>query len=423
MTRKRGLVHFCHKTMQRDVLHQSRKGDRSIFRLRLRAAPRLIRKDGPVPFSRPGFTLFELILSIALSAVFLSLIGMAINLYLKRVDASRSRVEEAQIARSVLAMIADDIRATTIYQPQNTSAIAQLMASNAAFDVDSIDKAKSAGLGTPGGTGGVGGVGASSTVASIASSSTSQTSTGNSSSNSSETDNTLPLGVNGSLDELYVDPARLPKQEELFTTTTGYTNAPSPTADGAAGGSTSSGVAPPTDLKNVHYFVRPGDAVEPGSAGSTSLDPAAQLRAGGLVRQEIPRAARLFAEQNGGSDVLDSGEVLIAPEVVHIEFRYFDGSQITDTWDMKEQKALPVAIEVCVWVRSSAAADQPITSTFDASALASSSREYRQRVYLPMAQLMNSSSSSDSSSADSSSTDSSTSSSSSQSGSSFDQTQ
>ena len=42
-------------------------------------------------------TLFELILAIGLSSALLALIGTAINLYLVRVDASRSRVEEAQL--------------------------------------------------------------------------------------------------------------------------------------------------------------------------------------------------------------------------------------------------------------------------------------------------------------------------------------
>src|SRR4051812_48173185 len=102
-----------------------------------RAAPRQRIPKGPHrlggPTLRHGFTLFEVILAIALSATLLTLIGTAINLYLTRVDASRSRVEEAQLARSVLSMIADDIRATSVYQPQDTSAIAQLMAKSAAF--------------------------------------------------------------------------------------------------------------------------------------------------------------------------------------------------------------------------------------------------------------------------------------------------
>src|SRR6478672_9354621 len=90
---------------------------------------------------RAGFTLFEVILAIALAAVLLTLIGTAINLYLVQVDAGRTRVEEAQLARSILTMIADDIRATTIYQPQDTSAISQLMQQTAKYNVDDIDKA------------------------------------------------------------------------------------------------------------------------------------------------------------------------------------------------------------------------------------------------------------------------------------------
>src|SRR6187551_439616 len=89
---------------------------------------------------RAGFTLFEVILAIALASVLLTLIGTAINLYLFQVDAGRTRVEEAQLARSVLSMIADDIRATTVYKPQDTSGIAQLMAKSATYNVDDIDK-------------------------------------------------------------------------------------------------------------------------------------------------------------------------------------------------------------------------------------------------------------------------------------------
>ena len=46
------------------------------------------------------------------------------------------RVEEAQLARSVLAMIADDIRATSIYQKQDTTQLAQLMLASKPFNVD-----------------------------------------------------------------------------------------------------------------------------------------------------------------------------------------------------------------------------------------------------------------------------------------------
>ena len=113
---------------------------------------------------------------------------------------------------------------------------------------------------------------------------------------------------------------------------------------------------------------------------------------------------RNFAEKNGGSNVLESNAVLLAPEVVHMEFRFFNGSEIADTWDMKEQKSLPVAVEVRIWLRSPNATNEPITANYDAATLADSTHEYRQVVYLPMAQIANAAQTS--SSTDTSTTDS-----------------
>lgn len=359
-----------------------------------------------------GFTLFEVILAIALGAVLLTLIGTAINLYLVQVDAGRTRVEEAQLARSILTMIADDIRATTIYKPQDTSAISQLMAQTAKYNVDDIDKAISAN--------GVGKASAltamSSGTSTGAASALSPTGASSASADSADTDTSLPLGINGSVEELYVDATRLPKQEELFSTLTGYSNAQSPVANGSTPGTggtgansgqsaTASGGVPATDLKTVHYFIRPRAAIETGSASVTSLDPAAQAQIGGLVRQEIPRVMRNFAEKNGGSTVLDSNQVVLAPEVVHIEFHFFDGSQVVDTWDMKEQQnKLPSAVEVCIWMRSPNDTSEPVNSSYDMATLSSTTREYRQVVNLPMAQLAGAAQSGSSSTTDSAST-------------------
>ncbi|MFO0790254.1 MAG: prepilin-type N-terminal cleavage/methylation domain-containing protein [Pirellulales bacterium] len=358
---------------------------------------------------RAGFTLFELILAVALSAILLSIIGLAINLYLMRVDSDRGRVEEAQLARSVLNMITDDIRGATIYKPQDTSAIAQLMAASKPFDVDSLDKAretlsKGGGMGGPGGTGSVNKIAAMASGASAASGKASGASASASSSNSSsgsksssssstsgENDETMPLGLTGSDLELYVDVAKLPYQDELFGTVTGYTNAPSAAAanPGGTGASTSTGeVHPPADVKTVHYYVRSGGTTNSSDTTSNELSPTVQSGASGLVRQEIGRSERLFAEQSGGSDVLNSGGVLVAPEVVQLQFRYYDGSQLLDTWDMKELQKLPTAIEVTVWLRpanlstesSDDGAAQALTSN-----IVQQSHSYRQVVYLPMA--------------------------------------
>jgi hypothetical protein len=347
-------------------------------------------KSGERKANRAGFTLFELVLAIALSVALVALIGTAINLYLTQIDASRNQVEEAQLARSILAMIADDVRAATIYQPQDTSSIAQLLASTSSFDVDSIDDERQGGSGGTGGTGTT--FGSGSTSGSTSGGGLGGTTGGMPSMGGqvSEPESAMPLGLNGTINELYVDSTRLPRREELFATVTGYTNAPIGVETGGVGGGTTaamSRVARPTDLKSVRYFIRPGEVVPPGSVAATSLSPEGQATGGGLVRQEIPRSARLWAEQSGNTAVLESGQTLIASEVVGIQFRYFDGTQVLDVWDMVENNCLPAAVEISLWIAPLDAAETPVAGQYDATGLANNAREYRQTVYLPMSQL------------------------------------
>jgi hypothetical protein len=146
----------------------------------------------------------------------------------------------------------------------------------------------------------------------------------------------------------------------------------------------------PSDLKTVRYFIRPGQRVAAGSAAATSLDPAAQLEAGGLVRQEIPRNMRVWAEQSGNSAVLNSGQALLAPEVVHIEFRYFDGTQVVEYWDMRERNALPVAIEIKLWIAPITEADAEAPNRFNPTNPANNAHQYVQTVFLPMSQVASS---------------------------------
>jgi hypothetical protein len=330
--------------------------------------------------------LFEVILAIALSATLLGLIGTAINLYLTRVDASRSRVEEAQLARSILARIADDIRGAAVYQPQDTSAIAKLMASGTAFDVDSIDQARPSSTGSSGSTGASSGSASSSASSNLGGTS--------SSGGDGESEGTMPLGLSGTTSELFVDVIRLPREEELFSTITGYQNAQSPNTRGPGlpGTSTASAASAmrPTDVKSVCYFVRAGEATAPGSASATTLDPGGQQRAGGLVRQELSRTHRVFAEQSGNSGILDANQVVLAPEVVQIAFRYFDGNQVATDWDMEEQKKLPLAVEVRLWLTSGDVENTPTTSPISPGGenmAIANVREYRETVYLPMAAM------------------------------------
>ena len=86
---------------------------------------------------------------------------------------------------------------------------------------------------------------------------------------------TLPLGINGTFTELYVDIARLPGREEVFGTFTGYTNVPMPMNYGGAatgaGATTASPMVSPSNLKTVRYFIRQGEQIDPAGAANFAM--------------------------------------------------------------------------------------------------------------------------------------------------------
>ena len=99
-------------------------------------------------------------------------------------------------------------------------------------------------------------------------------------------------------------------------------------------------VNPPADLKTVHYFVRPGDAVEPGSAAATSLAPDAQAaRRRTRAARNSPRDAGLRRADRAIPARSIRAQCSSRRRSTQIQFRYFDGSQLADEWDMKERKS------------------------------------------------------------------------------------
>ena len=86
-------------------------------------------KQTGVGLQRSAFTLLELILSLALTAVIAGIIGSLVQLYLTNQQTGRDSVRQAQLARAVLNMIAEDVRTTVRYQAFDTSGLAQLLSS------------------------------------------------------------------------------------------------------------------------------------------------------------------------------------------------------------------------------------------------------------------------------------------------------
>lgn len=144
------------------------------------------------------------------------------------------------------------------------------------------------------------------------------------------TENAFAGGLQGSLQCLQVDAACMSRPNLLLTATT------------------SGGSERPTlsDVKTVTYSLGNPGTLSPAERGDSLSD-----SAGGLYRREMERAAFTWAMQQGQADVLNLATSLVAPEVVDLQFTYYDGETASDSWDSTQQGKLPTAIKVAIGLR------------------------------------------------------------------------
>lgn len=143
-------------------------------------------------------------------------------------------------------------------------------------------------------------------------------------------------GLFGNKSELQLDVSRLPRLEQYQKLV------------GGVGSVTDL----PSDLKTVAYYVRGPAAAPPdtGFAPQGTLTASDSMRAG-LVRRELDRAVTQYATEQGRMEQVNQQGELIAPEVVGLEFRYFDGSQWMEFWDSQQIQGLPLAVEITVAIQ------------------------------------------------------------------------
>ena len=324
---------------------------------------------------RRGLTLLETLLALALSGMIIYGVAMAISLHVRALDTRRTRVEENLVARSVLNMIASDLRATVVKYEPDMSGLMSLPAdavAEAAADALGADGGADTGSGSPGGTDGGGrdGAGGGNTPPSgdagapsdetggMADEGTTEDSSNTTDLASSVAPKPVP-GLYGNQYELQIDVSRLPRPDEYR----------------ALGASPELGLTDvPSDIKTVTYYVQP-----PGMTGTEAArDPFTSsgtyyaqtgVTPGGLVRRELDRSVSSWAAENGQvTSVYRAGE-LIAPEVAAVEFSYFDGTQYLPEWDSDAMQGLPRAVEIVVYVRPRAQpdADQPVVDDLSRS--------------------------------------------------------
>lgn len=314
---------------------------------------------------RTAFTLWEVLLAMTIAAVILAALGMAIDLHLRVVDTGRGEVEQSLLARSVLERIADDLHSAVLYQPIDMEALleeampkgatqlaAQATSSSSSPSSSSSQSSSqqssqqstrgSTGSSTPsgGGTTGASGQGATAGASGAGGSSAgqsgasgTQSATDDAEAAAHEAASAPAPGVYGTQTELAVDVSRLPRLDQYQQLMAGGDQ---PLADRVS------------DVKTVTYFVQNANSVPSGAAGPA---------VGGLMRQERDRAASIWSSQQGGGDASQAES--LAPEVVALEFRYFDGQEWSTDWDSDVRQGLPIAIEVAVAVASPSAEIQP----------------------------------------------------------------
>ncbi len=367
---------------------------------------------GRATFARRAYTLLELLLALALTVLVSGLIGMLLQIYYKTSELSQAEVRQAQIARNLLRMIADDLRSVVRYQEFDDSTLSTVLSASAGGATGGAAAGGSAGGPSSGGpssggpsSGGTappssGSGSGGSPTAGGGSSGSSGMGSGGAEESADSAGNTADLaastappptpGLYGNQFELMIDVSRLPRPDQYYSQMNSTMDVQMPDV--------------PSDIKSVLYYVQASgntmgiqDPLQNGSLTGIAVEGNAAdavKGGGGLVRRQLDRAVTQWANSQGQTDrLLRTGE-LLAPEVVSLEFNYFNGTEWVTQWDSSQQN-LPMVIKIQVGMQDPRIAkNQPLSAGTPVSTMAADQlqtygiRVYELSVAIPGAQLM-----------------------------------
>ena len=257
-----------------------------------------------------GYTLLELLLSLAISVLIIGMIGTAIQLYLISLTQLQSKIERKQIARGLVQMISNDLRAGIQYKAADYGDLENLVQTQELALDDGIAEllaleAQATGAAPP-----------------------------ETEPIDDEDTEFEPIideeaaafrpSLFGNERSLALDISRLPRMDQYNSIIAGD-NPEEQT---------------PSDVKTMAYFF--SDA-NPSNTGGVQFSTVAS---GGLYRRQVDRAVASHAGDSGLVATPDDNSELIASEVADIRFRYFDGEAWQSEWDSQERGGFPTAIEV-----------------------------------------------------------------------------
>lgn len=305
-------------------------------------------------FRRPGypagFTLLELLLTLSMSVVLMVLIGGVMEFYGRDMVNSDIEVRQVQLASAVMQMIEDDLRATLHTEPVDTSGLEKLFASLGSGD-------SGGGAADGSGTAEDDSLAEEDMAAGDASAATLSLTTGAAV--------LQKPGLIGNQFQIQLDVSRLPRLEEYVA---------------ILDESVADLDDVPSDIKTVAYFVQ-GEGTIGGVDDPLSEDGSGVSGgSGGLVRRSLDRAATVHAAVTGGTTQLNQTGEVLAPEIVGIEFAYWDGLMWQIEWSSDEFGELPLAVRVTLTML-----DPVATAATGSGGGEPSTRSFVHIVRLPMA--------------------------------------
>jgi prepilin-type N-terminal cleavage/methylation domain-containing protein len=272
---------------------------------------------------RGGFTLLEVVIALSLSLLLLTAVYAAIRMQYRLSQTGREQMERAQLSRAVLRLIESDVR-SVVWQVQKPPQSDEDDSSTSAVDDEPTTSTSS-------------GTSAGSTFGTLSSSGNSSTSGTASASEATQilsSDTAFAdgsSGIFGDSQSLVLHISRPPRDMV-------YSTSPGEEIDSYGR----------SDLASVSYFIADG------SAGGLSAAVASQSGGGssvlggvvGLARKEEDRMSMVMAGGDAAVGSLETSAQVIAPEVVAIEFAYWDGLEWLDSWDSASSGTLPSAIGI-----------------------------------------------------------------------------
>jgi prepilin-type N-terminal cleavage/methylation domain-containing protein len=253
--------------------------------------------------ARPGYTLLEVILAIAIGLLIVSALYVALDVQMRYMQSGRNAIIEAQLARGILTRMSADVRASMAMLPTDPSVAGNSSSSGSGSGAGGGSTGGASGSGAGGSTsgGGSSSAGGSATGSGSSAAGSSSSSGSSSSGSSNQATGQFNYGISGNDTQLTLFISAIPRYSRT-------------TADQQTGYA---------DMRRVTYYFVPGQ---------------------GLAYQEV----RTVTETDSSGDPTP---VILAKEVVDLQLRYYDpvAQAWTTSWD-GTTSGPPMAVEITLGI-------------------------------------------------------------------------